>query len=354
MRQFIRIPKIPEISAVQLSDVLKRRFPECKTIIKGNDVRVRKNALTTVSVKCKHKDEETILTVNTKMFWWIRLFFGGIFFFISKRGFTDDVYKALLRDLSIMYPSKFNSYPSASESGLWASKTKSIFWVGLGIVVFGVLNCGFIEEILMLIFWALGGEAENVYEFWSLIGVIYFLFWTLLGFSFLRMNGAGVRKRSGVAVIIYGIVSVAVICASKLIGSVDDHLFQDIYSVSISLFSLIVLVCAGCFVYKDLRTGVARYIKISFVVLGIASLVGAVLNRIIFDSLRTDLIDPSEGRVMFFVISAFISITMTFPAYGMLLRALHKMPLYPPSRKRQSENAVDIVNVQVGDETIIN
>lgn len=347
MKQFIRIPKTPEITESLLSDILKGRFPEYKTSIHGNEVRVRKNALTTVCVKCKQERQKTVITIDTKLFWWVWIVVGWIFYLIAKKGFTDEVYSVLVRDLSNRFPNKFLNYPSAYESAVWLSKTKPLFWIGLCIVIWGIIfGSVFSQLVLFLENYILGdwmtAEWRDIHVFiWTKNFWICNLLWILMGMYFMRLKQFGVGKRTGLFLIMSGSFGLLIGCIPYIMGDAFNALFygeyQLIVNIVIQTCGLILLLYAGYFCKNELQTGPARYFDISISICAISNFVGNVIFNILIQLVKNEEMTLTENQIDSYIVETIVSV-VNIIAYFMLLRALHKMPKYPPV-KNVSGNA---------------
>lgn len=343
MKQFIRIPRTSEISDNLISDILKARFPEYSTSIHGNEVRMRKNALTTVCVKCKQERNETVITIDTILFWWVWLIIGWIFYLVSKKGVIDEVYSTLVRDLSNRFPDKFRGYPSAYESAIWASKTKSLFKIGLGIVIYYTIFNSFLTPILINYIF---GEIRH-----DTSGIILFIFvknfwmcdilWILLGVYFLRLKKLGVGKRTGLFLMIYGIVGLLFGFLPYISESLNTILFNDEYQIisiiTVSSSYLILLLYMGYFCKNELKTGPARYFDISICIYAITSYVTGVIFTILSQLWKKEGIIFNEYYLYVTIIETLLSLVTIYACF-MLLRALHKMPKYPPVKTIQEND----------------
>lgn len=371
MKQFIRIPKTSGISNGLIAEILKGRFPEYKTSIRKDEVRLRKNALVTVCVKCKQESDETVISVDTKLFWWVWLFIGWIFYLIAKKGFTDEVYAVLVRDLSNRYPIAFKNYPSVAEKARWASRTKPLFRIGLSIIVLYVLFNTAIGQLWPLLVDLIFGRITYSTEKWILISLDVFfiylpqfakIFWIVLGFKICKLDEFINLKASGICFMIFGGLGILIFVINTIIGDLNNKISPDnwfwISSIT-SAILCIILIEGGIYFNNSMRNGISRYLKVSLFIIGLTSLFhGCVIHKLQILQLKqyqmqTDLLLPTDDSVNYMLYIwfdyAIMSILM-ITGYIMFLRALHKMPKYPPINKTSENNdntEVEVIGVNV-------
>lgn len=325
MKQFLRCAPTKEINLETIQQVLSLRFPTCQTYLYKDQIRVKKNVLATAYVKVSQDENETCMTIDTILPIWVWLVIGWFFYLIANRGFVDEIYSVLERDLRSKYPDKFKCVPDTLAKLEWNKKTKILKILGWTRFVYICLFCYAGQIFMPLLMNLIFGESYYLNNLILTRNCISSLIWFLIGLVIFRVTNHSNVRISGVLLMIYALVNAALTVLSfisKLPGEIAMQWTVQII-VNALLFS------AGYMINKGTKNGICRHLYISIAIATITSILYIVvlwgcldywglLEQGLYEMASTRLLITNVWSWLFFYPSAF-----------MFSRALSKMKDYP-------------------------
>lgn len=333
MKQFLKFAPTPEIGLEEIGQSLSTRFPVYRTSICKNKVIIRKNALATAYVKVEHSKIETCISIDTKMFLWIWLFIGWLFYLIGTKGFVDEIYSALERDLKNKYPSSLNCIPNSYQRAEWKTKTQLLGKLGWGLFAYICIFAGVAGLITPVLLNVIMDNFTNwdsgfTFKIYECRSFILNLLWISIGFVLYKSSECKNVRLSGMFFIIHGIILIINNVLSIL------HLYPanyngNIYAYIVTILCNVFLLLAGYSFNRNLRYGVSRYVNIATIILVVTSICHqvALLTFVDYQGLIEQ--ENYEKAQMISLILSICTWPFIYTAYFMFARALSKMQKYP-------------------------
>lgn len=332
MKQFLRFSPTPELGLKEIHQSLSTRFPVYKTSIRKNKVTIRKNALATACIKVEHSDDETCISIDTKMFFWVWLIVGWVFYLIGTKGFVDEIFSTLERDLKNKYPSKFDCTPNAYQRAEWKTKTQSLGILGWGLFAYTCMFSCFSALITpvfinMIIDNLTSMESSLVvYQIYGCHHFIKDILWILIGLILFKCSTFNNTKISGVLFVVHGLLML-IINVSNTFHLHSEMIITNIY-FAVFLYNVF-LFLAGYFFNRNLKYGISRYVNIAILILVVTSICHNVFLYSIMN--YQDLLEQGyyEKANLMNIMISICTWPFIYTAYFMIARAFSKIPNYP-------------------------
>lgn len=337
MKQFLTVKLNEDINSQLLCEILSQRFPSFKVYSYNGKVRVRKNAMVTVSICVNHKDEHTIVSMETLMPWWVWLFIGWLPYLVVKRGFVDEVYSTLFHALHIEFP---NCVLLVSSQTMieWRKKTKPLCVLSTFLLAYILCFCYFMQALLVvLINTVFGSNIEygqdghehilTIHNIFYFTSFIHSVLWLLTG-AFLIRLGKNTIKYAGYIIILYGLY-LLFIDINQILWLCDIRQNMPSYYVHVNNMILCLLpLCAGYFINKNCYNGALRYVAIALIMLALSGFALYVTKMVIFDLSSIAAYDFGKYQAIEWGTNIVV-FPFCYIAYILLYRAFHKLPKYP-------------------------
>ena len=330
MKQFLRFSPTPELGLKEIHQSLSTRFPVYKTSIRKNKVTIRKNALATACIKVEHSDDETCISIDTKMFFWVWLIVGWVFYLIGTKGFVDEIFSTLERDLKNKYPSKFDCTPNAYQRAEWKTKTQSLGILGWGLFAYTCMfSClvAFITPFFLNLVTdnLINMERYDLYQIYSYHVFIYDILWIFIGLKIFKCSTNNQTKISGLLFIIHGISLLifnvlSILYSARFIG---DNCAINAYVII--LLRHIFLFLGGYTFNWNHKYGISRYVNIAIIIFVVPSFCHNVIYRTLLEQAMYD----HETLHLINIIISICTWPFIYTAYFMIARAFGKIPNYP-------------------------
>ena len=340
MKQFISLKANKKVTLQQLHEILSQRFPSYEVYIHNKDVRIRKNALVTASVEIKTNDDKTIISIGTKTRWWIWLLLGGLQLII-KRGFVDEIYASLLRDLHLSFPDCV-SLPDTSKLIAWKKATKPLKVLSTILLVWILCFCYWANYIIDFVFngylfprLGSGPETREIYlNIVHVASVIPSVFLLIMGYYLIRLKIKNI-KYAGCLLISFSLCDFfnAMLMLYVLQNHCDIKIINTPYYAYIFCTIIFLLMfSAGCFLNKNIYNGALRHASIALKMLalcGFFSFITIQLLRSIFINNDLSAVENLNIGSIITIGAALVFSPFSYAAYFCLYRAFPKLPKYP-------------------------
>ena len=326
MKQFLRFSPTPELGLKEIHQSLSTRFPVYKTSIRENKVTIRKNALATACIKVEHSNYETCISIDTKMPFWVWLFVGWLFYLIGTKGFVDEIFSTLERDLKNKYSGKFDCIPNAYQRAEWKTKTKSLSILGWGLFAYTCVFSGFAALVVPIFI-----STVTEYQIYSCRHCIFDILWIIIGLIIFKCSIYNNNRISGIFFMIHGLVLLIIDFSNTFhlfpVSNSGTSFLTYLY-LSVFLYNVF-LYLGGYFFNKNLKYGISRYVNIAITILVVTSICHYVILYNIMG--YRDLLEQGNHEKAGFILTILTVCTWPFnyTAYFMIARALSKMQNYP-------------------------